>query len=342
MPWGKAHGPRHEVMAMLEGPVASALGDIVRRRWARANGELLERPKLPPDGEDYWPPQVGVDLVDVEVGVARTEPDWRDHPEVRESERLHLAGIASARRLIYLENQYVTAPIYAEALAARLAEPEGPEVVIISTARAPSWFDHLTMDRTRSTFLATLRAADRHGRFHAYCPYTRGGAQSIIIHSKVAIIDDRLLRAGSTNLNNRSAGFDTECDVAAEAGAGDQATQGAIRRFRARLLAHYLGCSADAFEAAHQATGSLAGAVEALDVAEPRRLRPLSPHPLGPLSAVIAAFHLGDPVDVADAWRPWRRRADIEAERRAFLADLRTAAAERKPSDSPPRETVEA
>ena len=35
--------------------------------------------------------------------------------------------------------------------------------------------------------------------------------------SKVAVFDDRLLRIGSTNLNNRSLGYDTECDVAIEA-----------------------------------------------------------------------------------------------------------------------------
>ncbi len=38
-----------------------------------------------------------------------------------------------------------------------------------------------------------------------------------MIHSKVMIVDDRLLRIGSANLNNRSMGTDTECDLVVEA-----------------------------------------------------------------------------------------------------------------------------
>jgi phosphatidylserine/phosphatidylglycerophosphate/cardiolipin synthase-like enzyme len=326
MPWGSVHGPRHEVMAMLEGPIAEVLGDLARERWRRDTGETLTAVPKAQRGDpgSYWPSHVKPDMARVDVGVARTEPDWKGLPEARESERLHLAAIASARRLIYLENQYLTAPIYAEALAARLAEPEGPEVVIVSTARAPSWFDHLTMDRTRSEFLRRLEAADAHGRFRAYCPYTRKGSNCILVHSKVSIVDDRLLRAGSTNLNNRSAGFDTECDVAVEARTPTQET--AIHRFRARLVAHYLGCPPDQFEGAFQREGGLAAAIDALDTGTLRRLRPLKPTPLGPLATLIAAFHLGDPADPGDSWRPWRRKRGIEEERRAFVAELRRAA----------------
>jgi phosphatidylserine/phosphatidylglycerophosphate/cardiolipin synthase-like enzyme len=354
MPWGQIHGPRHEVMAMMEGPAAKALGDLARARWMRAcenfGGLSLEPVRLEPGGgESYWPPHIKVDLEDVTVGIARTMPDWRDQAEVRETERLHLAAIASAKRLIYLENQYFTGPLYAEALAARLKEADGPEVVLVSTAKAPSWFDHMTMDRTRSDFVKTLQEADVHGRFHAYCPWTRRGAENIIVHSKTSIIDDRLLRSGSTNLNNRSAGFDSECDVAVEAGAADTATRQGIERFRARLMAHYLGCSPEVFAVVHAEQGSLAGAIEVLDTGEKRRLRPLKPTPLGPLATLIAAFHLGDPADPADSWRPWRRRQDIEAERRAFLEDLERVAAksrylefEAEPLPQPARRSVNA
>jgi phosphatidylserine/phosphatidylglycerophosphate/cardiolipin synthase-like enzyme len=327
MPWGKPHAPRHEVMALVEGPAAGALGELFRARWAKECGQTLAPGGPAPGQAPQWPAHVKVDFTDVEIGIARTQPDWRGQPEIRETERLHLASIAAAEKLIYLENQYIASPVYAEALAARLEEPDGPEVVIVSTAKAPSWFDQMTMDRTRSTFLERLIEADRFGRFHAYCPHTRRGTSNIIVHSKVSIIDDRLLRAGSTNLNNRSAGFDTECDVALEA--EDTATSAAIGRFRSRLLAHYIGCTTEDFEAAHRSTGRLAGAIETLDVADPRRLRTLEPEPLGPLARLISAFHLGDPADPEDSLRPWKRKAVIEGERRRFLADLRQAAGQR-------------
>ena len=38
--------------------------------------------------------------------------------------------IAAARHSIYIENQYFTADKVGDALAARLSEPDGPEVVV--------------------------------------------------------------------------------------------------------------------------------------------------------------------------------------------------------------------
>ncbi len=55
-----------------------------------------------------------------------------------------------------------------------------------------------------------------HGRLGVFWPVADRG-RPIYVHSKVMIIDDRLLRIGSSNLNNRSLGFDSECDVALEA-----------------------------------------------------------------------------------------------------------------------------
>src|SRR5690606_27720400 len=140
---------------------------------------------------------------------ARTEPARRERSAVRENEALHLDGIRRARRLIYFENQYFTSPLIAAALAERLREPEGPEVVLVTTGSSPSWFDRTTMDTARSEVLYRLEEADVHGRFTAFAPHTAGGKR-IIVHAKVSIYDDEVLRIGSTNLNNRSLGFDTE------------------------------------------------------------------------------------------------------------------------------------
>ncbi len=337
MPWGNVHAPRHEVMMLVDGPAAAALGELARQRWRTATGDDVP-PPLVKTGEDPWPDRLRPDITEATVGIARTMPDWRDQIGIRENERLHLTAIAAARWLIYLENQYVTSPVYADALAARLAEKDGPEVVIVSTARAPSWFDHMTMDRTRSVFLRTLMAADKYGRFHAYCPHTPKG-ETILVHSKVSIIDDRFLRAGSTNLNNRSAGFDTECDLAIDAETDEHKV--GIHRFRSRLIAHFLARSPDAFEEAFVRAGSLSGAIEALDVGPNPRLRALRPAGLGPLATLIAAFHLGDPADPSDSLRPWRRAQELGRERRAFLHDIEGAAEqqmiERRRKGSPRR-----
>jgi phosphatidylserine/phosphatidylglycerophosphate/cardiolipin synthase-like enzyme len=159
-----------------------------------------------------------------------------------------------------------------------------------------------------------LQAADRWGRFHAYCPETKAG-KTIIVHCKATVIDDELLRVGSTNLNNRSAGFDSECDLAIEAepGPAGAQTRAAIAAHRSRTLAHFLGRTPAEVDEAIASTGSLAAAIESLDSGPQRRLRRLGPVRMGPLARLIATFHLGDPTAPSDSWRPWRRGAAINA-----------------------------
>jgi phosphatidylserine/phosphatidylglycerophosphate/cardiolipin synthase-like enzyme len=216
-----------------------------------------------------------------------------------------------------MENQYFTSPLIAAALARRLEEPDGPEVVLVGTEHSPSFFDQATMDRTRVRFIEQLKRADKYARFRAYSPVTTLG-RIIIVHAKLTIIDDRLLRIGSANLNNRSMGFDTECDMSFEAagrpGAGNRRE---IERLRTRLLAHWLGCEATTIEAAIRKAGAVGAGVEALRNAGYVRLRPIELKPVAGVAAVIAAYHLGDPFAPADSWRPWRRKAiSRNAERR--------------------------
>jgi phosphatidylserine/phosphatidylglycerophosphate/cardiolipin synthase-like enzyme len=305
MPSGLVHAPRHEVMMMVDGAAAAALGALARNRWSEAQGANL--PVCPATDYDPWPPFVTPLLRGARVAIARTEPAWGGQPEVREIEALHLRAIEQARHTIYLENQYFTSTIVGCALARRLAEPDGPEVVLISSLHSPSYFDRWTMDRTRWRLVSRLQQADLYGRFRAFCPQTEEGRQ-IIVHSKVSIIDDRLLRVGSANLNHRSAGFDTECDLVVQAAEGDADAANSIHAVRSRLLGHYLGVGAPAVEAAVREKRSLIAAIDGFVQVPGARLRPLPRPNIGPLAAVIAAYHLGDPVGVTDSWKPLLRR----------------------------------
>jgi phosphatidylserine/phosphatidylglycerophosphate/cardiolipin synthase-like enzyme len=307
MPSGIEHPPRHEVMMVMQGEAAEALGELARTRWFLATGSAPPQPPEDRSPSDPWPEHIAPDFEDVEIAIARTLPAWRSQREVRESEALHLESIARAKRLIYLENQYVTSPAIMEALARRLEEPEGPEVVIISTGTSPSWFDQATMDRTRSAMIGRLETADHNGRFRAYCPLTRSG-EVIIVHSKVSIIDDELLRVGSTNLNNRSAGFDTELDVAFAA--KTDAHRRAIARFRAQDVGHFVGHAPSIIEEMTAEQGLIA-AIDHAESTSAGRLQRLRPKRLDPISAFVAAFHLGDPLDPLDAWRPLLRKRRI-------------------------------
>src|SRR5687767_14777930 len=153
--------------------------------------------------------------------------------------------IASARDTLYIENQYFTAPRIAAALEKRLADPEGPEVVLVLRLLSHGWLEEHTMHVLRTRLLQRLRDADKFGRFHVYYPHIDGLAEAccIDVHSKVMIADDRCLRIGSANLCNRSMALDTECDMLLES-RGEPRIAGAIADFRDRLLGEHLGVDA--------------------------------------------------------------------------------------------------
>ena len=69
---------------------------------------------------------------------------------VREVEALYLDMIAAARKSIYIENQYFTADKIGEALAARLREEDGPEVIVVLRELSHGWLEELTMQTLRT------------------------------------------------------------------------------------------------------------------------------------------------------------------------------------------------
>lgn len=234
-----AYRPLHDVQMMISGKAAAALGELARARWLRATGTRIPPP--PPAAVDnLWPPHVKPGLTDAPVGIARTEPAYNGRSEIREIQQLFLDSIAAARRFIYIETQYLTSDLIGAALATRLEEPHGPEVALVLHQSSDGWLEQNTMDVLRARLLGRLRAADRYGRLGIYYPDMPGlGEQSIIMHSKVMIIDEDLVRIGSANLSNRSMGLDTECDLAVEAGDNEQIRR-AIAGLRDQLLGEHL------------------------------------------------------------------------------------------------------
>lgn len=255
--------PFHDMMMAVEGPAAKALGDIVRERWRRATGETLKPPPRPRGS--VWPAQVRPHVTNVEVAIARTEPAVNGSEGVREVEELYLDMIAAARETLYIENQYFTADRIGNALEARLKEPDGPQIVVVLRKLSHGWLEELTMESLRTRLIARLRAADHAGRLKVFYPFIAGlqDGTCIDIHSKLLIVDDTMVRIGSSNLANRSMGFDTECDLAIHA-AGRADVSRAIRAFRSSLLAEHLGATREQVDAAVEETGSLAGAIQKL------------------------------------------------------------------------------
>jgi len=319
LPSGKRYPARHEVSLMVDGPAASALGELFSDRWKAVTGETPPPPPTPTEEDaSPWPEVIAPDLRRQPFGVARTTPTWKKQEGAEESLALHLAAIAAAKKTIYIENQYLTSRLITEALALRLEEEEGPEIIVIGPANSPSYFDQMTMDSARSLAINRLIDADKYGRFHAYCARTPHD-HPIIVHAKVFIIDDWLLKVGSSNLNNRSTGLDSECDVAVEA--QDEEARIAIRAFRHREIAHFLGRQPEEVVAAIAEHGSIGAAIDALD-STPRRLKPMLKEEVKGLPHFIASRAIGDPLRTDDAWRPWVRRAHIRRDIQRLLPQV--------------------
>ncbi|MGW0160147.1 phospholipase D-like domain-containing protein [Mycobacterium sp. NPDC003323] len=285
----KTYGPRHEVAAAVDGAAAQALAQLARDRWEAATGRALEPLQV---NHGVWPRGLDADIRDVEVGIARTRPQLPDRPEVREIESLNLAAIGAARHTIYLENQYLASRTLVEALVARLQEPDGPEIVIVLPRRSESRLEQESMDSARKLRVEELWAADKYGRLGIYWPVTEKD-RPIYVHSKVVIIDDRLLRIGSSNLNNRSLGFDSECDIALDSRDGGTVAQ-LITRLRRQLICEHLGVAPDVFDSELTEGGSFLGAVERLR-GEGRTLRPLTVDEVAGEASRLAENDLMDP-----------------------------------------------
>ncbi|GEM18767.1 phospholipase [Nitrosococcus oceani] len=261
---GNPYPPFHDVQMVVEGPAAAALGDLARERWYRATGRRLSPPPASSTHGTPWPRKVAPNLENISIAIARTEPKFKNYPEIREVERLYLDTIAAAQRFIYIENQYLSACKIKEALAARLQEPKGPEVILILPLKTGGWLEQNTMDILRWRVLEALVNIDKYDRLRVYCPVTSGiNNQCIMVHAKVLIVDDMLVRIGSSNLSNRSLGLDTECDLALEAG-DNYSIAATIAEFRNRLLGEHLNVEPQQVAQATIQQDSLIKAIEKL------------------------------------------------------------------------------
>ncbi|KQZ71980.1 phospholipase [Sphingopyxis sp. Root214] len=290
-PDGKAYMPWHDSTMILAGPVGNALADLGNERWQRATKKPLR--DLEGQGEN-WPDDLEPDFEGVDVAISRTRAEYDGCEEIREIEQLYLDMIAAADRFIYFENQYFTCGKIAAAIAERLNEDDAPEFVMVMPKTADGWLEQMAMDAARVQLVREI-AKSKHGdRLKVYYPRTRRG-EPIYVHAKTAIVDDRMIRVGSANMNNRSMGLDSECDVTIDAALpANKGVKPAIVRLRTSLIAEHLDVKEDEVAAAFKRTGSLIDTIEALR-GKGRSLELLDLVPPGPMDEFIAENEVLDP-----------------------------------------------
>jgi phosphatidylserine/phosphatidylglycerophosphate/cardiolipin synthase-like enzyme len=224
----------HDVGSRLRGPLVADVARHFAARWREVDGEELPDPAVP------------VAAGEIEAQLVRTVPERiydflpRGEFSIVES---YLRALRSAKRLVYLENQFLWSPEVCSVLAGKLAHPpsDGFRVVVLLPERANNG-----QDDTRGQ-LGVLAEADSRGgggRFLACTIRSRTGQRSerLYVHAKVGIVDDRWLTVGSANLNAHSFFNDSEVNVVT-------CDERLARDTRLRLWAEHLEVEREALDA---------------------------------------------------------------------------------------------
>ncbi|NEK18438.1 phospholipase D-like domain-containing protein [Rhizobium leguminosarum] len=309
-PDGTPYGPWHDASSYCIGPAARALGDLCRQRWSLAGGKKLE----PVEAHTDFPTVEGaIAFGKVDLAISRTSPAYGQRQRIVEIERLYVDMIMSAKKFVYAESQYFASRAVAQAIAKRLAEPGGPEFVLVNPVKSDNWLGAIAMDTARARLRESMRRHDPHERFRIYHPVTAKG-EPIYVHSKLMIIDDEVMRVGSSNFNNRSMRFDNECDVVFEAD-GAEPTRSKLRDLRSSLLGEHLGVGADAVRDAVERQDSLIAAVECLrqprnssDGGSKRTLVAYETPEVGDLEAWLSDNEILDPEGPEEVFEPIESR----------------------------------
>ena len=306
------HPPWHDVQLQLKGPVVGALDLTFRERWndpapldtlspiawiedklRAADLKPGRLPEQPPD-----PPRCGPHAVQVlrTYPDAHFEYDFAPHGE-RSIARAYNKVVPLARRLIYVEDQYLWSKRVAELFARALRD--NPDLHLVAVV--PRYADvdgRLALPPNmigRRQALETCFEASPH-RVHVFDVENHEGTP-VYVHAKVCVIDDVWASVGSDNLNRRSWTHDSELSCAV------LDTDGVFARdLRLRMMREHLDRAADGSEDGGlldpaTAVGEIVAAAEALDAwhaseregPRPRgRLRPHKAEKLGWLTRLWA------------------------------------------------------
>lgn len=306
-PKGKPYGPYHDVQIAITGPAAKKLADLFAERWKRGTGsdrlDLGSPASTPP-----WPDEIITpDFEDKEIGFSFTYAAYESYPSVREIEELHLQIIQNTRHYLYLENQYLSSHRIVEAIIERLREPEGPEIIMVLTQDTNGWAEENTMGLIRDRLLEKINQADKYDRFRILYPRVTtktGDSVQVYVHAKVIVMDDRLIKIGSSNLSNRSMRVDSEVDLVIEA----PETDATAVKFLHRLLAVHFQLTPESVSELAEKQKDLRSVIDSLDQGNGHTLSPLRYGCENDAQRKLADSKLLDPEEPIDPGH-WIRKA---------------------------------
>ncbi|MFF5181021.1 phospholipase D family protein [Micromonospora sp. NPDC000316] len=223
------HPPWHDVQLAVRGPVVGALDTLFRERWTdpmpldsenpmayvrdRLRGADLRPDPLPEQPAD--PPECGPHQIQVLRTYPAVRPRYSFAPDgERTVARGYTKAVHRARRLIYLEDQYLWSTEVADLFANALRD--NPELHLVAVVpRHPDVDGRLALPpnmvgREQALSLCERAAPDR---VHVFDVENHAG-DPVYVHAKVCVVDDVWASVGSDNFNRRSWTHDSELSCA--------------------------------------------------------------------------------------------------------------------------------
>ncbi|MET7879734.1 phospholipase D family protein [Micromonospora profundi] len=221
--------PWHDVQLAVRGPVVGALDTVFRERWTdpmpldsenpmaylrdRLRGVDLSPDPLPAQPSD--PPECGPHQIQVLRTYPAVRPRYSFAPDgERTVARGYTKAVRRARRLIYLEDQYLWSTEVANLFAQALRD--NPELHLVAVVpRHPDVDGSLALPpnmvgREQALSLCERAAPDR---VHVFDVENHDGGP-VYVHAKVCVVDDVWASVGSDNFNRRSWTHDSELSCA--------------------------------------------------------------------------------------------------------------------------------
>ncbi|WP_236833800.1 phospholipase D family protein [Blastococcus sp. KM273129] len=229
--FSRVYGPTpawHDVQLALRGPVVRDVETVFRQRWtdparltrlpwhtipARLSGLPRTAGPLPPPAAPAAP--AGSCTVQLLRSYPRRHPAYPFAPHGERSvARGYAKALTRARRLVYVEDQYLWSREVAHVFAAALRRSPSLQLIIV-VPRYPDQEGRLDLPAYsfgQSAALHSVLAAGGH-RVQVVNPENEAG-RPIYVHAKVCIVDDVWAAVGSANLNRRSWTHDSELTAA--------------------------------------------------------------------------------------------------------------------------------
>jgi phosphatidylserine/phosphatidylglycerophosphate/cardiolipin synthase-like enzyme len=228
LPMAEVYGPNppwHDVQLEIRGPGVAVLDTVFRERWDDPNSPDEDHPiawvhdklhhtrmhadPLPPQLPP--PPECGPHLVQSLRTYPAIRPPYDFAPDGERSvARGYTKAIKRARRLIYLEDQYMwsaeVARLFAEALR------DNPELhLVVVVPRVPDQDGAFAKRPQLIGRWQAIEMCQRAGRdrVHVFDVENHEGTP-VYVHAKVCVVDDVWVSVGSDNFNRRSWTHDSE------------------------------------------------------------------------------------------------------------------------------------